>query len=61
MTKQERQDYLFYIIDLYNQWIDQKENRNPSYGELNYIESLKIKELKEMEKELLKELIDNDK
>lgn len=56
MTKQEKQEYIFYIIDLYNQWLDIEENRSISYGELDYINNLKMKELKEMEKELLEVL-----
>lgn len=60
MTKQERQEYNLYIQSIYDEYLWKTEKRSISYGELNYIESLKIKQLKEIEKELL-EVLNNDK
>lgn len=49
-------EYQLEIIDLYNNWIQKEEKRGISYGEIAYIQSLKKRELKEIEKELNKAL-----
>lgn len=53
---EEREEYIMYIQNLYNEWIEKEENRNISYGELAYIQDLNDKDLKDMEQELLQEL-----
>lgn len=53
---EDREEYIMYIQNLYNEWIEKEENRNISYGELAYIQDLNDKDLKDMEQELLQEL-----
>lgn len=49
-------EYQLEIIELYDNWIQKEEKRGVSYGEIAYIESLKKRELEEIEKELNKAL-----
>ena len=56
MKKQERQEYVMHIENLYDILMNIKEERNISYGELYYVENLKMKELRELENELNEEL-----
>jgi hypothetical protein len=52
----ERQEYELYIIDLYDEYRRKTENIGISYGEINHIQSRTMPQLKQLEKELLKEL-----
>lgn len=56
MNKQEKQEYRMYVENKYDLLVKIQENRNISYGELYYVENLKLRELKEFEKELDVEL-----
>ena len=56
MTRQEKEDFKMYVINLYDTLINIQENRNISYGELAHVESLKIKELRDLENEIVEEL-----
>lgn len=46
----EFREYQLQIQNMYNEYLEQSENRNISYGEIAWIESLK--ELNELEFEL---------
>ena len=48
-------DFLMEVERLYNEELERTENRNPSYGELAYIESLDLHELTKLYNELLEE------
>ena len=54
MTKKE--EFRLEVESLYNDWLENTEKRNISYGEIAYIENLTDKELNEMYEELLEEL-----
>ena len=56
MSKQEKQEYIMHIENLYDTLMNIKEERGISYGELYHIENLKMKELKDLENELYEEL-----
>lgn len=56
MNKQEKQEYRMYVENKYDLLVKIQENRNISYGELYYVENLKLRELKAFEKELDVEL-----
>lgn len=56
MNKQEKQEYRMYVENKYDLLLKIQEDRNISYGELYYVENLKLKELKEFEQELDNEL-----
>ena len=56
MKKQEKQEYIMHIENLYDTIVRIQEDRNISYGELYHIENLKLKELRELENELYEEL-----
>lgn len=56
MKKQERQEYIMYLENLYDTLMNIKEERNISYGEIAYIESLNKKGLKDLEEEIQEEL-----
>lgn len=51
-----KQEYLLYIENLYDTFVNIQEDRNISYGELYHLQTLKKKELKELEQELTDEL-----
>lgn len=50
------EDYLNYLIDLYDQWIEKEEKRGISYGEIVYLQNLLPNKKQEIEKELLEVL-----
>ena len=50
------EDYLNYLIDLYDKWIEKEEKRGISYGEIVYLQNLLPDEKQEIEKELLEVL-----
>ena len=52
----ELEEFRLEVGARYNEWLEKTENRNTSYGELAYIESLNEKQLNEIYKELLNEL-----
>lgn len=52
----EKEEYLLYIENLYEEYVQRTEKRGISYGELIYIQNLNKKQLQEMEKELYKQL-----
>lgn len=52
----ELEEYRMYVENLYNEWLEKKENRNTSYGELLYIQGLSKKKLEDIENELIEEL-----
>lgn len=52
----ELEEFRFEVETRYNEWLEKTENRNTSYGELAYIESLNEKQLNEIYEELLNEL-----
>ncbi len=54
MTKLE--ELRFEVETRYNEYLEKTENRNTSYGEFAYIESLNEEELNEIYEELLNEL-----
>lgn len=56
MKKQERQEYIMHLENLYDTLMNIKEERNISYGEIAYIESLNKKGLKDLEEEIFEEL-----
>lgn len=56
MSKQEKQEYIMHIENLYDALMNIKEERGISYGEIAYVESLKKKELEELEEEIIEEL-----
>lgn len=56
MKKQERQEYVMHIENLFDTIVRIQEDRNISYGEIYYVENLKMKELRELENELYEEL-----
>lgn len=57
ITKEEKQEYIMYVENQYDLLMNIKEERNISYGELSYIENLKLKELKNLDKEINDELL----
>ena len=52
MSKQEKQEYMMHVENLYDTLVNIQEQRGISYGEIAYVESLKKKELEEYENEL---------
>lgn len=56
MSKQEKQEYIMHVENLYDALVNIQEQRNISYGEIAYVESLKKKELEELEEEIIEEL-----
>lgn len=56
LNKQEMQDYIMYIQNKYDLLVNIQEQRGISYGELNYVESLSLKGLEELEEEIETEL-----
>jgi len=56
MSKQEKQEYIMYLENLYDTLMNIKEERNISYGEIAYIESLDKKGLEDLENEIIEEL-----
>ena len=56
MTRQEKEDYKMYVINLYDTLVNIQEDRNISYGEIAHVEGLKIKELRDLENEIIEEL-----
>lgn len=42
-------EYQLQVQNMYNEYLEQSENRNISYDEIIWIESLKEKELNELE------------
>lgn len=52
----EKEEYLLYIENLYDEYLQRTEKRGISYGELSYIQNLNKKQLQELEKELYKQL-----
>ena len=56
MKKQEKQEYIMHIENLYDTLMNIKEERGISYGEIYHIENLKMKELKDLENEIYEEL-----
>lgn len=56
MKKQEKQEYIMHVENLYDTLMNIKEERGISYGEIAYVESLKKKELEELEEEIIEEL-----
>ena len=50
------EEYILEIERLYDEWMQQKENRGISYGEIAYIQNLEEDELNDLEEELLKEI-----
>lgn len=57
ITKEEKQEYIMYVENQYDLLMNIKEERNISYGELYYIENLKLKDLKDLDKEINDELL----
>lgn len=57
--KEELNEYLLEVQSKYDEYLMKTENRGISYGELAYLQSLTLGQLKEFEKELDKEL-END-
>lgn len=55
-VSEERQEKIFYINSIYDEYLQKTEKRGLSYGELSYIENLNDEELEELENEILKEL-----
>ena len=51
-VKMEFREYQLQVQNMYNEYLKHSENRNISYGEIAWIESLKEKELNELEFEL---------
>ena len=49
---ENREEYIMYIQNKYNDLMSVKEERNISYGELYHIENLSDKELKDLEEEI---------
>lgn len=56
MKKQEKQEYIMHVQNLYDMLMNIKEERDISYGELAYIEKLKKKQLEDFEAEIYEEL-----
>lgn len=56
MSKQEKQEYIMHVENLYDTLMNIKEERGISYGEIAYVESLKKKELEKLEEEIIEEL-----
>ena len=52
------EEYRLYIQNKYDEYLMKTENRGMSYGELAYIQNLSEEELKELEEELDKELME---
>lgn len=52
MSKEEKEERLLNIENLYDEYLQKTENRGISYGEIAYIEGLTEKELNDFEKEL---------
>ena len=52
----ELEEFRFEVETRYNEYLEKTENRNTSYGELVYIESLNEEQLNEIYEELLNEL-----
>ena len=50
-----------YILNLYSELLNKTEKRGISYGEIAFIQSLKEKETRKFEKELIKELEELEK
>ena len=59
MNWEEKEEYLLEVVNKYDEYLQKTENRDISYGELAYLQSLSKGQLKEFEKELDKEL-END-
>lgn len=57
ITKEEKQEYIMYVENQYDLLMNIKEERGISYGELYYIENLKLKDLKDLDKEINDELL----
>ena len=55
----EMDDFRFEVGRLYNEYLEETENRNPSYGEYAYIENLDEQGLNDMYEELL-EVLENE-
>ena len=53
---EERQEKIFYINSIYDEYLQKTEKRGLSYGEQSYIENLNDEELEELENEIQKEL-----
>ena len=53
MNKQELMEFRLEVERLYNEYLERTENRNISYGEIDYIQDLSIEELQAMYEELL--------
>lgn len=52
-------EYKNYIINLYDIYIYRTEKRGISYGEINHIQNLKLKELEKLENEIMA-VLDNE-
>ena len=48
-----KNEYLLNLESIYNEYLEKSENRNISYGEIAWIESLNANELIELENELM--------
>lgn len=49
-------EYLMFIENIYNEYLEQTEGRNISYGEMAYIQDLDEQGLKDLEEELMEAL-----
>lgn len=56
MTKQERQEYIMQIQNMYDEYLMKTKKRGISYGEIAYIQDLKKKDLDALYNELYEEL-----
>lgn len=52
-----KEEYKLYVQDIYDKLMLIKEERGISYGEINHIENLTDKELHNLEKEIIKEIM----
>ena len=60
MNWEEKEEYLREVVNKYDEYLMKTENRGISYGELAYLQSLTLGQLAEFEKELDKEVLEND-
>lgn len=52
MNWEEKEEYLREVVNKYDAYLMKTENRGISYGELAYLQSLTLGQLKELDKEL---------
>ena len=56
MITEDFNEYINYLITIYDEYLMKTEKRGISYGEIGYIANLNKKGLKDLENEIIKEL-----